>query len=101
MAEKILPVIYSDRAISNSLIIKKFLLSKFTPKEVNAFYEMLNKFEQIVSVFPEIYPKSAIKSKARRAVLSKQLSVFYILYKEQISVVGIVDNRMGYDKWPS
>ncbi|MGF7081128.1 hypothetical protein [Mucilaginibacter sp. UYCu711] len=76
MAEEILPVIYSDRAVANALTIKNFLLFKFTPREVKNFYKMLEKFEKIVSAFPEIYPKSIINSKARRAVLSKQLSVF-------------------------
>ncbi|MES2376340.1 MAG: hypothetical protein V4553_07170 [Bacteroidota bacterium] len=100
MAEEISPIVYSDRAIANSLTIKNFLLLKFTQREVNNFYKMLEKFGEVVSVFPEIYPKSIINSKARRAVLSKQLSVFYIVYEKQVSVVGIIDNRMGYDKWP-
>jgi plasmid stabilization system protein ParE len=100
MAEELLPVIYSARAIANSLTIKNFLLYKFTQREVDNFYKMLERFGGVVSTFPEIYPKSTIRSKSRRAVLSKQLSVFYIVHENQVSVVGMIDNRMGYDKWP-
>lgn len=56
---------------------------------------MLATFEKVVSLFPDIYPKSTINLKVRRAVLSKQLSVFYIIYEDQVSVVGIIDNRKG------
>jgi hypothetical protein len=101
MAEKVLPIIYSHRAIENSLTIKEFILFKFTQKEVDNFYKMLETFERVVVAFPEMYPKSTTSSKSRKAVLSKQLSVFYIAYKNQISIVAMIDNRMDYDKWPS
>jgi hypothetical protein len=54
MAEKIFPVIYSARAIANSLSIKNFILVKFTQREVDNFYKMLATFERVVSAFPEI-----------------------------------------------
>jgi|SRR5476651_1430906 len=100
MAEKLLPIIYSTRAIANSLTIREFILFKFTQREVDNFYKMLATFEKIVVAFPEMYPKSTINSRSRKAVLSRQLSVFYIVYKDQISIVGMIDNRMGYDKYP-
>ncbi|MDB5156470.1 MAG: hypothetical protein JWR50_1177 [Mucilaginibacter sp.] len=62
---------------------------------------MLENFEKVVSVFPEIYPKSVLSKNIHRAVLSKQLSVFYTVTGDEISVVGILDNRMDQDKWPS
>jgi hypothetical protein len=67
---------YSNRSLSDALIIKEYLLYKFTQKELNNFYHMLGVFESIVSKFPKLYPQSSQKKKLRRAVLSKQLSVF-------------------------
>jgi plasmid stabilization system protein ParE len=100
MAEETLPVIYTSRGIADSLTIKNFILIKFTQREVDNFYKMLETFERVVSSFPEIYPISSQNQDVRRAVLSKQLSVFYTIIDNEISVIGMIDNRMGYDKWP-
>jgi plasmid stabilization system protein ParE len=100
MAEKTLPVIYTRQAVSNSITIKNFILVKFTEREVNNFYKMLETFERIVSVFPDIYPKSIKNQNVRRAVLSKQLSVFYKIKRDEISIIAMIDNRMDYTKWP-
>ncbi len=61
---------------------------------------MLETFERVVSVFPELYPKSVKGENIHRAVLSKQLSVFYTILNNEISVIAMTDNRMDYDKWP-
>jgi len=100
MAEEILPVIYTNRAVANSLSIKNFILVKFTQREVDNFYKMLETFEKVVSAFPEIYPKSSQNQDVHRAVLSKNLSVFYTIINTEVSVIGMIDNRMDYDKWP-
>lgn len=95
----VLSVIYTKQAITDSISIKNYLAKKFSQKEIEKFYSMLTAFEKVVAVFPELY--SAIKNKQiRRAVLSKQLSVFYIVLKENISVVAVLDNRMDDSKWP-
>jgi len=100
MADEIMPVVYTDEAIANSLTIQNFILIKFTQREVENFYRMLASFERIVSTFPEIYPLTAKNQQIRRAVLSKQLSVFYTIIYNEISVVGMIDNRMDTAKWP-
>ncbi|WP_114936509.1 MULTISPECIES: hypothetical protein [Mucilaginibacter] len=101
MAKDTLPtVFFTTRAFANAETIKAYLLYKFTQKEVNKFYELLEIFENIIVKFPQLYPKSAINSKVHRAVLSKQLSVFYTTSKNKISVVAILDNRMSDTKWP-
>ncbi|WP_462228077.1 hypothetical protein [Mucilaginibacter sp.] len=61
---------------------------------------MLTSFEKTVSTFPEIYPLSTKNQEVRRAVLSKQLSVFYTIINNEILVIGMIDNRMDYAKWP-
>jgi hypothetical protein len=100
MADTILPVSYTARSVTDALNIKKFILVKFTQKEVDNFYNMLDTFEKVVAVFPELYPKSTKNKKLRRAVLSKQLSVFYQITKTEIIVIAMIDNRMDYNQWP-
>jgi hypothetical protein len=81
MAEKRKLIIeYSKQSLINAKEIVAYLRSKFTEKEVNNFYKALNEFEKIISVYPTLYSESR-KRKIRRAVLSKVLSVFYSINK--------------------
>lgn len=99
MVEEPVPIHYTDRALTDAVTIKNFILVKFTQKEVENFYTLLKTFEKVVSVFPEMYPKSIKGDNIHRAVLSKQLSVFYIVIQDKISVLAMID-RMDYSKWP-
>jgi plasmid stabilization system protein ParE len=91
---------WTDRSISDSLSIKRYLEKEFSQREIDNFYKLLEAFENVIISFPKLYPQSVKNKKVRRAVLSKQLSVFYILTKEKIMVVAVLDNRVGYAKWP-
>jgi plasmid stabilization system protein ParE len=91
---------WSDRSTKDTLGIKEYLQRKFSQKEIDNLYNMLEAFEKIILIFPELYPKSTRNGKVHRAVLSKQLSVFYTLSKDEITVVAVLDNRMDYSNWP-
>jgi hypothetical protein len=101
MADKTLhEIAYSKRSVANVRTIRDYLLYKFTQREVDNLYSMLGAFENVVVVIPKLYPLIINSKKIRRAVLSKQLSVFYIDSKDRISIVAILDNRMDNSKWP-
>lgn len=98
--DKAFHIHFTKRSLSDAEAIKEYLLYKFTQREVANFYHLLEIFESVVVAFPELYPKSSINAKIHRAVLSKQLSVFYTIAKYKISVVAILGNRMSVSKWP-
>jgi plasmid stabilization system protein ParE len=100
MVEAQYKVIYTKRSLANIRTIKDYLLYKFTQREVNNLYRMLNDFEKVVASFPQLYPLIANSKNIRRAVLSKQLSVFYTYSKENLMITAILDNRMDNSKWP-
>ena len=91
---------YSKRANSNLLQIKNYLLYKFTQREVDNLQKLLTDFEKVIVEFPFLYPENIFNKKIRRAVLSKQLSVFYKYSNDAILIVTVIDNRMDYNKWP-
>jgi plasmid stabilization system protein ParE len=95
-----LHVFYSKRADRDAIQAKGYLLYKFTQREVDKFYELLILFENVIVTFPQLYPLSQKHKNIHRAVLSKQLSVFYRESKNRITVVAILDNRMDPKKWP-
>ncbi len=96
---KIKNVIYSNRALTNAVSIKKYLLHKFSEKEIDYFYSLLESFELAVTSLPKLYPTTNKKKNIRRAVLSKVLSVFYRIQNSNIEVVAILDNRCDLDEW--
>jgi len=101
MADRLLyKIIYTERSLVNIQEIKNYLLYKFTQREVDNLYDRLNAFESIVIVFPDMYSQIAGRKQIRRAVLSKQLSVFYTISKESLIITAILDNRMDNSKWP-
>ena len=82
MADKLqYKIIYTERSLANIRTIKDYLLYKFTQREVDNLYRMLRDFEKVVASFPQLYPLIINSKKIRRAVLSKQLSVFILIPK--------------------
>ena len=87
-----LVVDYSQQSLKNAKEIVAYLKLKFSEKEVNNFFQTFNDFENIVSIYPNLYSESQ-KKKIRKAVLSKVLSVFYSIKRNKISIIAIFDNR--------
>jgi plasmid stabilization system protein ParE len=84
---------YTKRADADAIIIKNYLLYKFTQKEVDHFYQLLETFEKVILVFPELYKLSIHSKTIHKAVLSKQLSIFYRISKNRITINAILDSR--------
>ena len=100
MPDKIIfEIVWTNNALLTAQDIKKYLLYKFSDKEVSFFFSLLKTFEKAISLFPELYPLTRKKSKIRRAVLSKNLSVFYRKNRNKIEVLAVLDNRMDLSKW--
>lgn len=87
-----LKVEYSKQSLRNAIEIVSYLTNKFADKEVNKFYQILPNFEKIIVAYPTLYSQSKIKN-IRRAVLSSELSVYYQIKKNKISIIAILDNR--------
>lgn len=93
-------LIWTPKATTNTITIKGYLFAKFTQREIDNFYALLISFEKLVVIFPEMYPATSKNKQIRRAVLSKQLSVFYKQINTRIFVIAVLDKRMDVSKWP-
>lgn len=89
----IVSVVYTHRAIQNALAIHDYLKFYFSITEVASFYILIHSFEKVILNFPKLYHKPNRKLNIRRAVMSKQLSIYYRINKEVIEVIAILDNR--------
>ncbi|MCF8276397.1 MAG: type II toxin-antitoxin system RelE/ParE family toxin [Flavobacteriales bacterium] len=91
-------IIWSDEAISNLEKILDYLERKWTEREVNRFKVLLSRQLDIIQNNPELFPKSGIQSLLRKAVLSKQTSIYYLIRDDSIYLVYLFDNRMNPEK---
>jgi len=92
-------VYWSEQSLNNAIRIESYLRENFTVKEIIRFHIKLQTFEEAVSNYPKLYPEANVHSSLRRAVLSKQLSVYYKITDDRIEVVAILDNRCDISKW--
>ena len=91
-------VFWSGESILRTDQILKYISENWTEKEALNFLTDLKSFEEIVSYFPEIYPKSQIKKGCLRAVINKQTSIIYSIEKGSILIHTLFDNRQNPEK---
>jgi len=75
-----------------------YLKFKWTQREIEVFLDTLINFENQVSLFPEMYPESSLLQGYRRAVILKQISVFYSFEDGIIKIHTLFDNRQNPSK---
>lgn len=91
-------IIWSDEAISNLENILDYLERKWTEREVNRFKVLLSRLLEVIQNNPEIFPQSGVQPLLRKAVLSKQTSIYYLVRNENIYLVYLFDNRMNPER---
>jgi|SRR5690606_22840402 len=97
-SDPVFRVIYSERSYSDVRKIETYLLQLFSEKERAKLHRLLVGFENVVKHYPSLFPLTS-KLPIRRAVLSRQLSVFYTFGDAEVSVLSIQDNRCDLSDW--
>ena len=87
-------IIWSIEALSNLEEILNYLIEKWSQREIDNFKKKLTKQIELITLFPTMFPVSLINSKLRRAVLSKQTTIYYRLEENAIYLVFIFSNSM-------
>jgi plasmid stabilization system protein ParE len=91
-------VFWSDEALSNLDSILHYLDTQWTEREVNNFKNRLSNQLDIITRFPTLFPASEINPTLRKAVLSKQTTLFYQLGDDTINIVYLFDTRQDPKK---
>ena len=84
---------WTQRSLLNALSMKKYLIKKFSSKEVSKFESLLKQFELTVSNFPTLYPVFQSQKLLRRAVIHKNTTVYYIFDRNKVTVIAMKDSR--------
>jgi plasmid stabilization system protein ParE len=89
---------WSDEAINNLESILDYLQSKWTQREVMKFKKRLRKHLYLITKNPKLFPKSDYNPRLRKAVLSKQTTIFYEISGDTINLVYLFNNRQDMHK---
>ena len=84
---------WSDESVRNLEDILDYLKNKWTEKEIKKIKEKLNRQLNITIQNPYIFPVSNYNPRLRKAVLSKQTTIFYELRDEIIYLAYIHANK--------
>lgn len=96
--KNIYKVVWSDEALKNLEKIIQYLENNWTEKEIGKFAVLLEKQIHLIQNNPQLYPKSDYIPELRKSVLSKQVSIFYKIAKNEIRIVTLFDNRQNPNK---
>jgi len=88
---------WSLEAVQNLESIIAYLEENWTQKEISRFITKFEKQLAIVSNFPFAYPISK-KKNVHRCVMSKNITIYYIIRNNTVFLLSIFDTRQDPKK---
>ena len=89
---------WTEEAVNNLEEILDYLNQNWTQKEVTNFKLKLAKQIELIVQNPFMFPQSLHRSRLRKAVLSKQTSIFYEVKNDTIFLAYLFINRMDIER---
>jgi plasmid stabilization system protein ParE len=91
-------LIWSQESINNLEEILDYLITNWSQKEVTRFKKKLARQIDLIIQFPKMFPVSIYNAELRKAVLSKQTTLFYKIKGNEIYLVYIFVNARNIKK---
>jgi len=91
-------VFWTDEAIKNLQSIMDYLDCQWTQREIDNFKKKLAKQIELIETNPRLFPVSEYNPRLRKAVLSKQTTIFYEIADRMISLVYLFNSRQDIGK---
>ena len=88
----------SKTAEENLDAVLNFIESRWSKKSKEMFLVKFQKAISIISMNPEVFPKSSINKKYRKCVVTKQSSLLYSFGSNEIRIHSIFDTRQDPNK---
>jgi plasmid stabilization system protein ParE len=91
-------VFWTDEAIKNLQSILDYLDYRWTQREIDNFKKKLEKQIELIEKNPKLFPVSEYNPRLRKAVLSKQTTIFYEIADRMIYLVYLFNSRQDTEK---
>lgn len=85
-------VVFSRRALNDLKKITLYLQLNFSVLTKNKFVDKMELLVLKIQKSPELFPKSRV-NKYHKAVIVKQVSIFYYYDDQKINIVSVFDTR--------
>ena len=91
-------VVWTDEAIDNLESILDYLDHIWTQRETDNFKKKLGKKIELIEQNPKIFPVSAYNPRLRKAVLSRQTTIFYEIADHVINLVYLFNSKQDIQR---
>ena len=91
-------IFWTDEAINNLESILDYLNDKWTQREIGNFKKKLGRQIDLIEKNPRLFPLSKYNTGLRKAVLSKQTTIFYEISGQVIYLVYLFNNKQNIKK---
>jgi len=91
-------LIWSDEALINLKSIINYLEQRWTKREIKKFSQLLNRQLELIENNPHLFAESDKSKDLRKAVLSRQTTIYYRIINFEIHIITLFDNRQNPDK---
>ena len=86
-------IVWTDHAFAELKEIITYLESNWTSKEISRLFKKIEKSLAQIVRNPSMYPKTDRRESVRRAVLTRQLTLYYKTDNNYIYILSLFDNR--------
>lgn len=91
-------ILWTAEAINNLESILEYLTKRWSQHELNNFKVRLSNLVNLIRQNPILFPVSQYNFRLRKAVLSKQITIFYEVAGQIIYVVYLFNNRQNIER---
>jgi len=91
-------IFWTNEAIDNLESILDYLNVRWTQYEIDNFKNNLAKQISLIEQNPKLFPISLYNPRLRKAVLSKQTTIFYEVNQQIIYLAYIFNNKLDIEK---
>lgn len=91
-------IFWTEEALQNLEGIIHYLSTEFSQKEINDFKKKLSRHVDHIRQNPLLFPRSSFQPRLRKAVISKQTSVFYEVNGNMVYLVYVFVNYQLRDR---
>jgi len=95
--KNICSVVWSEEAVENLSKTLHYLEENWTEKEIRKFAVKIEKLISIIEIHPDSFPEAA-KSNVRKAVLTRQVTLYYYVDNNVIYIITLFDSRQNPEK---
>ncbi|MEX8549205.1 MAG: type II toxin-antitoxin system RelE/ParE family toxin [Mucilaginibacter sp.] len=94
-----LTINWSDGAIADFKQITKFINNRWSEKDATKFVLKAESIIKVILNQPYLYPESSF-NQLRKAIITKQTSVYYLIQGQEIHLITFWDNRQNPNSNP-